>query len=62
MLGSKNMLGKVIKHTIEQEKSRKRYKNKRVWIVAKKLHPHPYTSNPRYETKERKVGCNNTTL
>ena len=38
MLGSNNMLGKAIKHIIEQEKARKR---KRVWIVAKKLHPHP---------------------
>ena len=41
MLGSKNMLGKSKKHIIEQEKARKRYKKKRVWIVAKKLHPHP---------------------
>ena len=41
MLGSKNMLGKAIKHIIEQEKARKRYKKKRVGIVAKKLHPHP---------------------
>ena len=39
MLGSKNMLGKVIKHIIEQEKARTSYKRKRVWIVAKKLHP-----------------------
>ena len=38
MLESKNMLGKEINHIIEQEKAIKR---KRVWIVAKKLHPHP---------------------
>jgi len=55
MLGSKNILGKEIMHIIEQEKARKNYKKKRVWIVAKKLHPHPYTSNPRYGTKDRKT-------
>jgi len=33
MFGRKNMLGKAIKHIIEQEK--------RTWIVAKKLHPPP---------------------
>jgi len=36
-----NMLGKAIKNIIEQEKSRKSYEKKMVWIVAKKLHPHP---------------------
>jgi len=41
MLRSKNMLGKAIKHIIEQEKARKNYKKKRVWIVAKKPHPRP---------------------
>ena len=41
MLGSKNMLGKAIKHLNKQNKARKSYKEKRVWIVAKKLHPHP---------------------
>ena len=41
MLGSKNKLRKAIKHIIEKEKARKIYKKKRVWIVAKKLHPHP---------------------
>ena len=35
---------------------------KRVQIVAKKLHPYPYTSNPRYRTKERKMEGMNTTL
>ena len=42
MLGSKNMLGKAIKHIIEQEKTikNKNKNKKRVWIVAKKLHPH----------------------
>ena len=30
MLGSKNMLGKAIKHFIKQDKARKRYKKKRV--------------------------------
>ena len=29
MLGSNNMLGKAIKHIIEQEKSRKSYKKKK---------------------------------
>ena len=37
MLGSNNMLGKAIKHIIEQEKAIKI----KVWIVAKNLHPHP---------------------
>ena len=36
MIGSNNMLWKAIKHIIEQEKARKSYKKKRVWIVAKK--------------------------
>ena len=40
MLGRKNMLGKTLKHIIEQGKARKIYEKKRVWIVAKKLHPH----------------------
>jgi len=29
------MLGKAINHIIEQEKARKGYKKKKVWIVAK---------------------------
>ena len=62
MLGSKNMLGKAIKHLNKQNKARKSYKEKRVWIVAKKLHPHPWTSNPRYGTKEMKIECKNTTF
>jgi len=35
------MLGKAIKDIIEQEKTIKSYEKKRVWIVAKKLYPHP---------------------
>ena len=35
------MLGKAIKHIIEQEKARKNNEKKRVWIVSKKLYPHP---------------------
>ena len=41
MLVSKNILGKAIKHIIEQEKARKSFEKKRVWIVAKSLHQHP---------------------
>ena len=35
------MLGQVIKDFIKQDKARKAIKTKRVWIVAKKLHPLP---------------------
>ena len=35
------MLGKAIKYIIEQGKGRISYEKKRVWIVTKKLHPHP---------------------
>jgi len=35
---------------------------KGVWIVVKKLHPYPDSSNTRYGTKERKIGCKNSTL
>ena len=48
MLGSKNMLGKAKKkkkkkknHIIKQKEARKSNKEKGVWNVTKKLHPHP---------------------
>ena len=35
------MLGKAIKHIIEQGIAKESFEKKREWIVAKKLHPHP---------------------
>ena len=40
MLGSNNILWKANKAYIEQDKARKSNREKKVWIVAKKLHPH----------------------
>jgi len=40
MLGSNNMLWKANKAYIEQDRARKSNREKKVWIVAKKLHPH----------------------
>ena len=41
MLGSQNMLGTANKTFYEKKEERKSNKEKGVWIVAKKLHPHP---------------------
>ena len=43
------MLGKANKAYIEQKEARKRNKEKRVWIVAKKLH---YTPKPQIQGME----------
>ena len=40
----------------------KRFRKSGVCIVAKKIHPHPKTPNPRCKTKEKKMECMNTTL
>jgi len=46
----------------ERIKSMINFIGKGVCIVAKKLHPYLYTSNPRYRTKDRKMEDMNTTL
>ena len=46
---SKNMLGK-------------RFRKLGVWMIAKKLHPHPQTPNPKCSTKERKIECKSNNL
>ena len=53
MLGSKNMLGKAIKYIIEQEKAIKI----KVWIVAKKLHPHPKPQIQGMEPRRGRLGA-----
>ena len=41
MLGIQNMLGTANKTFYEKKEERKSNKEKGVWIVAKKLNPHP---------------------
>ena len=42
--------------------ARKIFRMLGVWMVAKKLHPHPKTPNPNCRTKEKKIGYKNNTF
>jgi len=47
------MLRKATNHVIKAKIEKKRFRRLGVWIVAKKLHLHPKTPNPRCRTKEK---------
>ena len=51
------MLVKVIKHIIEQEKTRKSYEKKSVWIVAKSYIHTPKPQIQDMEPKRAKLGA-----